>query len=186
MESLTRRYKPKKPSEEAAQPPRAEKQLPSVEQVVKEAMQQVQAQQVKTQQVQAKPIQAQPAAVPVMEVQNTPLAVEPVALEVSAEEYEELEEISELQPVNEPEPVAKSQHVNAVVQPEPEPVAEMLDSSQEIFADDTGAQEKLVKFQSSVGRTQDVSVPIEVRVGPPGEEVRLQIVFELKIKVLPK
>jgi signal recognition particle receptor subunit beta len=182
MESLTKRYKMKKPLEEAAPAPKAEKQLPSVEQVVKEAMQQAQAQQ-----LQAKPVQAQPAAVPVMEVQNTPLAVEPVAsLEVSAEEYEELEEISELMPVNEPEPIAKTEHLNAAVQPEPEPVAEMLDSSQEIFADDSGPQEKVVKFQSSVGRTQDVSVPIEVRVGPPGEEVRLQIVFELKIKVLPK
>ena len=73
------------------------------------------------------------------------------------------------------------------VYPEPElSDPELLESSQEIFADDSGPQEKVIQFESASGRSQDVSVPIEIRVGPPGEEVRLQIVFELKIKILPK
>jgi signal recognition particle receptor subunit beta len=190
MEFLTKRYKTKKPFEELAAtatpaasaavspaaPPKAasgiSKNLPTVEQVVKEAMKEV--------------------PVPVIESHKKPLAVEPVALDVSAEEYEELEEISEL--TTEPEPAVAAQ-VSLSAKPaikkdvpvvQPEASLEMLDSSNEIFADDSGPQEKVIHFEAPVGRTQDVSVPIEVRVGPPGEEVRLQIAFELKIKILPK
>jgi signal recognition particle receptor subunit beta len=182
MESLSKRYKPKKsleqpaPATAPAPAPKMEKQLPSVEQVVKAAMEQVQKQTQLS------------VPVPVVEAQPTPMAVQPVALDVSAEEYEELEEISELSPEPEPlvKPAMKMPAATVAAHAGPEPVAELLDSSQEIFADDSGPQEKVIQFESTAGRTQDVSVPIEVRVGPPGEEVKLQIVFELKIKVLPK
>ncbi len=187
MESLTKRYKAKKPLEEPAPAPapKVEKGLPSVEEVVQEAMKQVKA---SAQAPVAAPVSAPvqiPVQVPVTEIESKPVAADLVALDVSAEEYEELEEISEL--ASEPEPAAKRQQGAVAISPEPElSDAELLDSSQEIFPDDSGAQEKVIQFESASGRSQDVSVPIEIRVGPPGEEVKLQIVFELKIKILPK
>ena len=107
MESLTKRYKAKKPLEEPAPAPalKVEKGLPSVEEVVQEAMKQVKA---SAQAPVAAPVPVAvqiPVQVPVAEIQSKPVAVDPVALEVSAEEYEELEEISEL--ASEPEPFSR-------------------------------------------------------------------------------
>jgi signal recognition particle receptor subunit beta len=189
MEFLTKRYKTKNPIEELAATaapaaattavpaapkvaPKVSKDLPTVEQVLKDAMKEV--------------------PIPAVESQKPTAAAEP-ALDVSAEEYEELEEISELS--TEPEPAVAAAQVSLSAKPalkkdvpavDPESALETLDSSHEIFADDSGPHEKVIHFEAPVGRTQDVSVPIEVRVGPPGEEVRLQIAFELKIKILPK
>ena len=159
MESLTKRYKAKKPLEEPVPAPKVEKGLPSVEEVVQEAMRQVKAS-AQAPAAPPAPVVAPapiPLQVPVAEIQSKPMAVDPVALEVSAEEYEELEEISEL--TTEPEPVVQSavkmQQGAVAVYPEPElSDPELLESSQEIFADDSGPQEKVIQFESASGRSQ--------------------------------
>lgn len=134
---------------------------------------------------------------PVQELEpvETSMTLEPVPLEVSAEEYEELEEISELSQA--PEPVssssvdqsAQTQQVEVTVQ-ETADIAqpELLEASTEIHSHSQEQEETVLQADAMIpeGQTQAINIPIEVRVGPPGEEIRLQIAIELKIKLLPK
>lgn len=123
---------------------------------------------------------------------DTNITLEPVPLEMSAEEYEELEEISEV-----PEPVAPpmvdlsapTQNVDVKIPEVPDVIqTDMLNPSAQIQSDLPKPMEAVVVAQSIMpnGQTDSIQIPVEIRVGPPGEEVRLQIAIELKIKRLPK
>ncbi len=164
LETLAKRHRPKKREvleeveEVKQQPVAAPPTLPTVEELIHELPAQ-----------ELDPIDAH-------------MTIEPVP-EVSAEEYEELEEISEAPP----EPVVSSkvdlsaptQHVDVKI---PE-VSDVINIQSEL----PKPLEAVVVAQSIMpnGQTDSIQIPIEIRVGPPGEEVRLQIAIELKIKRLP-
>jgi mutual gliding-motility protein MglA len=110
------------------------------------------------------------------------MTIEPVP-EVSAEEYEELEEISDapsapLIPSN-VDLSAPTQNVDVKIPEVPDVI--------QIQSDHPKPLEAVVVAQSLVpnGQTDAIQIPVEIRIGPPGEEVHLQIAIELKIKRLP-
>jgi mutual gliding-motility protein MglA len=164
LETLAKRHRPKKREvleeveEVKQQPVAAPPTLPTVEELIHELPAQ-----------ELEPIDAQ-------------MTIEPVP-EVSAEEYEELEEIREAPP----EAVVSSkvdlssptQHVDVKIPEVPDVI--------EIQSHLPKPLEAVVVAQSIMpnGQTDSIQIPVEIRVGPPGEEVRLQIAIELKIKRLP-
>jgi small GTP-binding protein len=117
-----------------------------------------------------------------LEPMDTKMTIEPVP-EVSAEEYEELEEISEAPP---PALVPPKVDLSAPTQNVEVKIPEVPDVI-EIQSDQPKPLEAVVVAQSIMpnGQTDSIQIPVEIRVGPPGEEVRLQIAIELKIKRLP-
>lgn len=121
---------------------------------------------------------------------DTKMTLEPVP-EVSAEEYEELEEISDVSHPGVSSKVdlsAPTQHVDVKIPEIPDVIQpEMLKASAELQSDLPKPLEAVVVAQSIMpnGQTDSIQIPVEIRVGPPGEEVRLQIAIELKIKRLP-
>ena len=166
LEALSKRHRPKKREvveeevkEVKPEPPAAPK-LPTVEELIQELPAQ----------------ELEP-------IDSRNITLEPVPLEMSAEEYEELEEISEV-----PEPVVSSkvdlsaptQHVDVKIPEVPDVI--------NIQSDQPKPLEAVVVAQSLMpnGQTDSIQIPVEIRVGSPGEEVRLQISIELKIKRLPK
>jgi mutual gliding-motility protein MglA len=184
LEALSKRHRSKKREllqavEEAKEeikpePVTAEPALPTVEELIQEL-----------------PAQGQE-----LEPLDTSMTIEPVP-EVSAEEYEELEEISEVAS----EPVVSSyvdlsaptQQVDVKMPEIPDVIQPdiiqpgLLKTSTEIQSDLSKPIEAIVVAQSILpgGQTDAIQIPVEIRVGPPGEEVRLQIAIELKIKRLP-
>ena len=180
LEALAKRHRPKKRElleevEEVKSPPPASA-LPTVEELIQEIPPQELIHELPVQELE--PIDAQ-------------MTIEPVP-EVSAEEYEELEEISEVPP----EPAfssnidlaAPTQQVDVKISEIPDVIqSEVLETSAEIHSDLPKPLEAVVVAQSIMpnGQTDSIQIPIEIRVGPPGEEVRLQIAIELKIKRLP-
>ncbi len=195
LETLAKRHRPKKrelleqveevkqepvksvlPQVEEAKPEPVKSALPTVEELIQEI-----------------PAQELIEELPVQELEpiDAQMTIEPVP-EVSAEEYEELEEISEVLP----DPMvssnvdlsASTQHVDVKIQEIPDVIQPgMLKASAEIQSDLPKPLEAVVVAQSIMpnGQTDSIQIPIEIRVGPPGEEVRLQIAIELKIKRLP-
>jgi mutual gliding-motility protein MglA len=117
-----------------------------------------------------------------LEPTDAKMTIEPVP-EVSAEEYEELEEISEAPP---PPSVPPKVDLSAPTQNIEVKIPEVPDVI-EIQSDQPKPLEAVVVAQSIMpnGQTDSIQIPVEIRVGPPGEEVRLQIAIELKIKRLP-
>lgn len=117
-----------------------------------------------------------------LEPMDTKMTIEPVP-EVSAEEYEELEEISEVAP---PPLVPPKVDLSAPTQNVDVKIPEVPDVI-EIQSDQPKPLEAVVVAQSIMpnGQTDAIQIPVEIRIGPPGEEVRLQIAIELKIKRLP-
>jgi signal recognition particle receptor subunit beta len=113
---------------------------------------------------------------------DTRMTIEPVP-EVSAEEYEELEEISE---VSSAPLIPSNVDLSAPTQNVDVKIPEVPDVIQ-IQSDQPKPLEAVVVAQSLIpnGQTDSIHIPVEIRVGPPGEEVRLQIAIELKIKRLP-
>jgi len=175
LEALSKRHRPPKKREVLeevpevkATPPPADPALPSVEEYIQEFPGQE------------------------LEPSDTRMTIEPVP-EVSAEEYEELEEISEAPsaPLLIPSNVdlsAPTQNVDVKIPEIPDVIRpDMLKTSAEIQADLPKPLEAVVVAQSIMpnGQTDAIQIPLEIRVGPPGEEVRLQIAIELKIKRLP-
>lgn len=186
LETLAKRHRPKKrevleeveevksPQEVKSAP--AASALPRVEELIQEI-----------------PAQELIHELPVQELDpiDAQMTIEPVP-EVSADEYEELEEISEVPP----EPAfsshidlaAPTQQVDVKIPEIPDVIQpETLKTSIEIQHDLPKPLEAVVVAQSIMpnGQTDSIQIPIEIRVGPPGEEVRLQIAIELKIKRLP-
>jgi mutual gliding-motility protein MglA len=111
------------------------------------------------------------------------MTIEPVP-EVSAEEYEELEEISDVPSA--PALIPSNVDLSAPTQNVDVKIPEVPDVIQ-IQSDQPKPLEAVVVAQSLIpnGETDSIQIPVEIRVGPPGEEVRLQIAIELKIKRLP-
>jgi small GTP-binding protein len=175
LEALSKRHRPKKREvlEEAAEVKEVKPEvatapkLPTVEELIQLPAQEL---------VQELPAQD-------LGPIDTNITLEPVPLEMSAEEYEELEEISEAPP----EPVVSSkvdlsaptQHVDVKIPEIPDVI--------NIQSDQPRPLEAVVVAQSLVpnGETDSIQIPVDIRVGPPGEEVHLQISIELKIKRLP-
>jgi mutual gliding-motility protein MglA len=181
LEALSKKHRPKKREmleeiKEAttvkADPPEAPR-LPTVEELIQMPAQEL---------VQELPAQE-------LDPIDAPMTIEPVP-EVSAEEYEELEEISEV-----PESIvaasvdlsAPTQNVDVKIPEIPDVLEpDMLKASVELQSDLPKPLEAVVVAQSIMpnGQTDSIQIPVEIRVGPPGEEVRLQIAIELKIKRL--
>jgi hypothetical protein len=167
LETLAKRHRPKKrellEEAEEVQQPTAPK-LPTVEELIQMPAQEL---------VRELPAQD-------LEPLDAPMTIEPVP-EVSADEYEELEEISEVPSVSSNVDLsAPTQHVDVKIPEIPDVI--------EIQSDQPRPLEAVVVAQSLVpnGQTDSIQIPVDIRVGPPGEEVRLQISIELKIKRLPK
>ena len=94
-----------------------------------------------------------------------------------------MEEISDVAPrplvSSKVDLAAPTQHVDVKIPEVPDVI--------EIQSDQPKPLEAVVVAQSIMpnGQTDSIQIPVEIRVGPPGEEVRLQIAIELKIKRLP-
>lgn len=171
LETLAKRHRPKKrevlEQVDEVKPEPVKSTLPTVEELIQEI-----------------PAQELIHELPSQELDpiDTQMTIEPVP-EVSAEEYEELEEISEVSPdplvSSKVDLSAPTQHVDVKIPEIPDVI--------ELQSDLPKPLEAVVVAQSIMpnGQTDSIQIPVEIRVGPPGEEVRLQIAIELKIKRLP-
>lgn len=171
LETLAKRHRPKKrellEQADEVKPEPVKSALPTVEELIQEV-----------------PAPELIHELPVQELEpiDAQMTIEPVP-EVSAEEYEELEEISEVSPdpkvSSNVDLSASTQHVDVKIPEIPDVI--------EIQSDLPKPLEAVVVAQSIMpnGQTDSIQIPVEIRVGPPGEEVRLQIAIELKIKRLP-
>ena len=111
-------------------------------------------------------------------------------------ELEELEEIGELEEYHPPEPVPE---VPApVLVAEPLPAAPLSEEPIQLIHDEqaviqTGPIPRVVIEAARTATAvvsptsqEDVSIPVEVSLGKDGQEIKLQISINLKIRVLPK
>jgi signal recognition particle receptor subunit beta len=112
------------------------------------------------------------------------------------EEYEELEELTEVAAAPEPSPLEKTQSVSipeitaddaafaSRVQQEEEEGSEWRTVPESRGLVEPRGVPVTVQISSNPG-TQEIEIPIDLWVGPAGEEVRVRLAVELKIKILP-
>jgi signal recognition particle receptor subunit beta len=105
-------------------------------------------------------------------------------------ELEELEEMGELEEYHPPEPAAPAAEAS-IVEPLPEePPLQLIHDEQAVIQ--TGPLPRVIieaarsaTIAVSPTSQEDVSIPVEVSLGKDGQEIKLQISINLKIRVLP-
>lgn len=131
----------------------------------------------------------EPVDVPHLRLETITTKVEePVELE----EMEEMGELEEYHPA-EPEPAAPVAPLAeaSVVEPLPEEPLQLIHDEQAVIQTGpiprvTIEAARAATVAVSPASQEDVSIPVEVTLGKDGQEIKLQISINLKIRVLPK
>lgn len=107
-------------------------------------------------------------------------------------ELEELEEIGELEEYHPPEPAPRAAQVEEAQTVEPLPEEpQLIHDEQAVIKTGTFPRVSIEAARAatvavSPTSQEDVSIPVEVSLGKDGQEIKLQISINLKIRVLPK